>query len=71
MGSAFAEFQEKDKGSITLGELGEGCLEVFDDFGGDDVGIKEVSAVFEAFVFKQKWRLTRFFISQSLFQLSF
>jgi hypothetical protein len=28
--------------------LGEGGLEVFDDFGGDDVGIGKVGAVFEA-----------------------
>jgi hypothetical protein len=36
------------------GELGEGGLEVFDDFGDDDVGIRKVGAVFEAFVFEQK-----------------
>jgi hypothetical protein len=35
-----------------FGELGEGGLEVFDDFGGDDVGIGEVDAIFEAFVFE-------------------
>jgi len=34
--------------------LSEGGLEVFDDFGGDDVGIGKVGAVFEAFVFKPK-----------------
>jgi hypothetical protein len=28
-----------------FGELGEGGLEVFDDFGGDDVGIGEVRGV--------------------------
>jgi hypothetical protein len=28
-------------------ELGEGRLEVFHDFGGDDVGIGKVGAVFE------------------------
>jgi hypothetical protein len=32
--------------------LGEGGLEVFDDFGGDDVRIGKVGAVFEAFVFE-------------------
>ena len=36
----------------NLGELGEGGLEVFDDFGGDDVWIGKVGAVFEAFVFQ-------------------
>jgi hypothetical protein len=35
-----------------FGELGEGGLEVFDDFGCDDVGIWEVGAIFEAFVFE-------------------
>jgi hypothetical protein len=34
--------------------LGESSLEVFDDFGGDDVGIGEVRAVFEAFILDQK-----------------
>jgi hypothetical protein len=32
--------------------LGEGGLEIFDDFGSDDVWIGKVSAVFEAFVFE-------------------
>jgi len=32
--------------------LGEGGLEVFDDFGGDDVGSGKIGAVFEAFVFE-------------------
>jgi hypothetical protein len=32
--------------------LGEGGLEVFDDFGGDDIGIGKVGTVFEAFVFE-------------------
>ena len=32
--------------------LGEGGLEVFDNFLSDDVGIGEVGAVFEAFVFE-------------------
>ena len=32
-------------------ELGDGGLEVFDDFGGDDVRCREIGAVFEAFVF--------------------
>ena len=36
----------------NLGELGEGGLEVFDDFGGDHIGIGKVGAVFEAFVFE-------------------
>ena len=27
-------------------------MEIFDDFGGDDVGIGEIGAVFEAFVFE-------------------
>jgi len=35
-----------------LGELGEGGLEVFDNFLSDYVGIGKVGAVFEAFVFK-------------------
>ena len=38
--------------SGDLGELGEGGLEVFDDFCGDDIGIGKVGAVFEAFVFE-------------------
>jgi hypothetical protein len=33
-------------------QLGESRLEVFDDFGGDDVGIGKVRAVFKAFVFE-------------------
>jgi hypothetical protein len=33
-----------------FGELGEGGLEIFHDFGCDDVGIGKVGAVFEAFV---------------------
>ena len=33
-----------------FGKLGEGGLEVFDDFGGDDVGIGEIGAVFERFI---------------------
>jgi hypothetical protein len=37
-----------------FGELGEGGLQVFDDFGGDDVGIGEIGAVFEAFVFEPR-----------------
>ena len=35
-----------------FGELNQGGLEVFYDFGGDDVGIREIGAVFEAFVFE-------------------
>jgi hypothetical protein len=34
--------------------LGEGGLQVFDDFCGDNIGIGEVCAVFEAFVLKPK-----------------
>jgi hypothetical protein len=30
-------------------QLGEGGLEVFDDVGGDDVGIEKIATVFEAF----------------------
>jgi len=41
--------------------LGKRGLEVFDDFLSDDVGIGEVGAVFEAFVFEPKiWRLSLF-----------
>jgi hypothetical protein len=39
-----------------FGELGEGGLEVFNDFGGDDVGIGKVRAVFEAFNFYRELR---------------
>jgi hypothetical protein len=35
-----------------FGELCEGGLEVFNDFGGDDVGIGKIGAAFEAFVFE-------------------
>ena len=35
-----------------FGELRKRGLEVFNDFGGDDVGIGEVGAIFEAFVFQ-------------------
>jgi hypothetical protein len=31
---------------------GEGGLKIFDDFGGDDVGIGEITSVFQAFVFE-------------------
>jgi hypothetical protein len=34
--------------------LGEGGLEVFDDFRGDNVGIGKIGAVFEGFVFQPK-----------------
>jgi hypothetical protein len=37
---------------MQFGELGQCGLEVFDDFGGDNVGVGEIGAVFEAFVFK-------------------
>ena len=37
-----------------FGELGKRGLEVFDDFGGDDVVIGKIGAVFEAFVFEPK-----------------
>jgi hypothetical protein len=33
----------------NLGELGEGGLEALDDLGGEDVGTREIGAVFEAF----------------------
>ena len=33
-------------------QLCERGLEVFDDFGGDDVGIGKVGAVFERFIFQ-------------------
>ena len=36
----------------NLGELGEGGLKVFDNFLSNDVGVGEVGAVFEAFVFE-------------------
>ena len=45
----------------NLGELGEGGLEVFDDFGGDHIGIGKVGAVFEAFVFEpepSRWEVS-------------
>jgi len=32
--------------------LGEGGLEVFNDFCGDGVGVAEIGAVFEAFIFE-------------------
>jgi len=32
----------------NFGELSQRSLEVFDDLGGDDVGIGKISAVFEA-----------------------
>jgi hypothetical protein len=35
-----------------FGKLGEGRLEVFDDFGGYNVGVGEIGAVFKVFVFK-------------------
>src|SRR6266480_2022906 len=35
-----------------FGKLGKRSLKIFDDFGGDDVGIGKVCAVFEAFVFE-------------------
>jgi hypothetical protein len=35
-----------------FGELSKGGLEVFDDLGGDDIGWREVGAVFERFVFE-------------------
>ena len=35
----------------NFGELSECGLEVFDDFGGDDVGIGKIGAIFEALVF--------------------
>ena len=35
-----------------FGELGEGGLKVFDDFGGDHIGIGKIGTVFEAFVFR-------------------
>jgi hypothetical protein len=38
--------------SCDLGELSQGGLEVFYDFGGDDVGVGEIGAVFERFIFK-------------------
>lgn len=38
----------------NLSELGESGLEVFEDLGGDDVGIRKVRAVFETFVFEQE-----------------
>ena len=38
----------------NLGELGKRSLKIFDDFGGDEVGIGEVGTVFEAFVFEPK-----------------
>ena len=37
---------------MISGELGESSLEVFYDLGGDDVGIGEIRAVFEAFIFE-------------------
>ena len=33
-----------------FGELGKRSLKIFDDFGGDDVGVGEISAVFEALI---------------------
>ena len=38
--------------SCDFGELSQRGLEIFYDFGGDNVGIREVGAVFEAFVFE-------------------
>ena len=35
-------------------QLSKHGLEVFDDFGGDYIGIRKVGAVLEAFVFKPK-----------------
>ncbi len=37
-----------------FGELGESGLEVFDDLGGDDVGIGKVGTVLDAVVFEPK-----------------
>jgi len=43
-------------------QLGQRGLEIFDDFLGDDVGVREIGAVFEAFVFEpedvegQRWQ---------------
>jgi hypothetical protein len=34
--------------------LGEGGLEVFNDFSGDDVRIGEIGTIFEAFVFESE-----------------
>src|SRR5262249_50225644 len=38
--------------SSDFGELSERSLEVFDDFGGDDIGRWEIRAVFQAFIFE-------------------
>ena len=59
-GSFYFEAQtkrDKTRGSTLqircdFGELGEGGLEVFNDFCGDGVGVAEIGAVFEAFIFE-------------------
>jgi hypothetical protein len=38
--------------SCDCGELLKSSFQVFDDLGGDDVGVGKIGAVFEAFVFK-------------------
>src|SRR5437660_717283 len=55
-----------------FGELGEGGLEIFDDFLSDNVRIGKVGAVFEAFVFepeniatKSLWLTVPLFLQRS------
>ena len=45
----------------NLGELGEGGLEVFDEFGGDDVGFGKTGAIFEDFEYQMFGREPIFF----------
>ena len=63
--------------SCDFGELREGGLEIFDNFLSDDVGIGEIRAVFQAFVFEPKdvevefIALDQLFVGETLEALGF